>query len=175
MIKLTVRPTEGPEQVFTVQKQSATVGRGSNCDIVIVAEGVSRQHMKIDASRTGVCYITDLGSTNGVMVDNKRIKPNVPTPYAPFHSLSIGSIPALMIETGVPAEKTLAAYRNVLRTGDKTGEIQLEVPAEKTTSRPRPPKLSSTQIDTSAEKKPVVAILVGVILIAALTYYFFLH
>lgn len=172
MIKLSVRASDGSEQVYSVQKQAAIVGRGSNCDIIIVAEGVSRQHLKVEASRTGVCYVTDLGSTNGTILDGKRLRPNTPTPYAPFHTLSIGSIPAISIETGVSAEKTLSAYRSVLRNDDKTVEIHLDVPQEKTQVRPRPAIVRDDDIDTSPEKRNLIPILVIVLLIAGLSYYF---
>jgi len=172
MIKLVVRPSEGPEEIFSVQKQSVIVGRGSNCDIVLIAEGVSRQHLKIEASRTGVCYLTDLGSTNGTIVDGKRIKPNTPVPYAPFHVVSIGSIPSIAIDTGASAEKTLSAYRSVLRNEDKTAEIQLDIPAEKTVVRPRPPKASD--IDTSPEGKALMPYVAIVVVVLGLSYYFFM-
>ena len=174
MIKLIVRSSEGSEQTYEVQKQSALIGRGSNCDIVLLAEGVSRQHIKVESSRTGVCYITDLGSTNGTILDGKRIKPNTPTPYAPFHVLSIGSIPSITIETGVSAEKTLSAYRSVLRNDDKTSEIRLDIPVEKVAIRRAAPAVRDEDIDTSPERKMSLPILVAILVLAAISYYFFM-
>ena len=183
MIKLSVRPVDGPVQVFIVQKQIAIVGRGSHCDIILSEAGISREHMKIEASRTGVCYITDLGSTNGVLLDNKRIKPNTPIPFAPFHSLSIGSIPSLSIETGVSAEKTLAAYRNILRKEDKTLEIQeikLDVPEPQLRSRniPNPNTLkrqdTTKDFEESSPRRSIKPILLAIVGLAAVTYFFFM-
>lgn len=181
MIKLTVRPSDGPEKVFIVQKQLAIVGRGSGCDIVLIEEGISREHLKIEASRTGVCYITDLGSTNGVMLDNKRIKPNTPIPFAPFHNLSIGSIPSISVETGISAEKTLAAYRNILRKDDKTVEVELDIPEPKIRTRnaPNSAKLNMNQgedevIEESNLKRSVPLVLIAVAALAAVTYFFFM-
>lgn len=129
MIKLTVKPSQGPEEVFTVNKPTVLIGRGSDCDIILVHEGVSRHHMQIEARRDGVCFLTDLGSTNGVVLDNKRLKPNTPTPYAPFHSLSIGSLPHVTIETGSSPEKTLSAFRNLVK-GSNEVTVELDMPSE---------------------------------------------
>jgi hypothetical protein len=49
-----------------------TVGRSRECDIVLEDAGVSRRHAEIRPGREG-WTITDLGSTNGVLVNGSAL------------------------------------------------------------------------------------------------------
>ena len=57
---------------YVMRKDAITIGRGSDCDIQIVTDFVSREHATIrrDDSET---IIEDRSSTNGVFVNAKRI------------------------------------------------------------------------------------------------------
>ena len=48
------------------------IGRGSEADIVVSDSGVSRRHLELRITPTGV-IATDLGSTNGTFVEGHRI------------------------------------------------------------------------------------------------------
>jgi hypothetical protein len=48
------------------------IGRGSEADIVVPDSGVSRRHLELRVTPTGV-IATDLGSTNGTFVEGHRI------------------------------------------------------------------------------------------------------
>ncbi|MCD4550019.1 MULTISPECIES: FhaA domain-containing protein [unclassified Schaalia] len=48
------------------------IGRGSECDIVVNDTGVSRRHLELRITPTGV-IATDLGSTNGTFVEGHKI------------------------------------------------------------------------------------------------------
>jgi hypothetical protein len=50
----------------------ATIGRSRQCDIVLDDPNISRQHAEI-RPRGGSWVITDLGSTNGVILNGRRI------------------------------------------------------------------------------------------------------
>ncbi len=57
--------------VFPIpQSDSFTIGRGSDCDIVLPHISVSKCHAKISRENDAF-YITDNGSTNGVVINNK--------------------------------------------------------------------------------------------------------
>lgn len=69
--------------------QGVTIGRGSENEIVLAYEAVSRTHARITFER-GYYYVVDLNSANGTFVDNTRIPPHTPTIWWPKQSLRIG-------------------------------------------------------------------------------------
>jgi len=53
------------------------IGRGSDVDLRIDDPGVSRRHIQIrvaDTAEGPLVSVQDLGSTNGLMVDGKRVE-----------------------------------------------------------------------------------------------------
>lgn len=99
-MKLTFHTSTDGIQTFDVEKNSVLVGRGSACDVKLKVEGISRQHCLIEVNPRGEITITDLGSANGVLIDNQRIPANRPVPYLPILSLAIGPVSAVTIELG---------------------------------------------------------------------------
>lgn len=73
MFTLTIQD-KNEQQVNQVSfdQGSYTIGRMEGCDIVLQSNSVSRKHAKIMA-QGGRCYIEDLGSANGVIVDGQRV------------------------------------------------------------------------------------------------------
>ena len=60
-------------QFATVDQDRFVIGRVSKmCDLTIVDVNVSRQHCAIER-RDNAYYVVDLGSTNGVIIDGKRV------------------------------------------------------------------------------------------------------
>ncbi|MEZ4704214.1 MAG: GGDEF domain-containing protein [Bdellovibrionota bacterium] len=57
---------------YEVSKEALTVGRKTDCDIFVDDEDVSRNHALINIKSDGI-YITDLGSTNGTLVNGEKI------------------------------------------------------------------------------------------------------
>ena len=49
------------------------IGRGSNADLALTDDGVSRQHAKVSISDEGVVTVLDLDSTNGTFVNGARV------------------------------------------------------------------------------------------------------
>src|SRR5271155_4505861 len=54
---------------YAVKSGTLVLGRGSNCDIRIDHQSVSRQHARIESSASG-SYAVDLDSTNGTFVND---------------------------------------------------------------------------------------------------------
>lgn len=81
----------------TVSKNSCVIGRSSSCDVVLPLEGVSRQHCKLEIE-DGSIFITDLGSTNGVLINSEKIPAHTKTPYPTYLPLSFGPVDNLQIE-----------------------------------------------------------------------------
>ena len=57
---------------WLVTEPITVIGRGSEADIVVSDSGVSRRHLELRITPTGV-IATDLGSTNGTFVEGHRI------------------------------------------------------------------------------------------------------
>ncbi|MEA2218469.1 MAG: hypothetical protein QOJ35_1095 [Solirubrobacteraceae bacterium] len=51
----------------------ATIGRSRDCDVVLTDANVSRRHAEVRPAAAGSWTIADLGSTNGVLVNGRRI------------------------------------------------------------------------------------------------------
>jgi len=72
-----VRPTralllaEGRRHV--IPPGGALVGRSRECDVVLSDANVSRRHAEVLPGAAGTWTISDLGSTNGVLVNGRRI------------------------------------------------------------------------------------------------------
>jgi NHLM bacteriocin system ABC transporter ATP-binding protein len=59
-------------EVFRVPKTGATIGRDDNCTVCIKDKRISRNHAKVE-SVPGGFKVVDLGSANGVWVDEKQV------------------------------------------------------------------------------------------------------
>jgi hypothetical protein len=51
----------------------ATIGRSRDCDVVLSDANVSRRHAEVLPGAAGTWTVADLGSTNGVLVNGRRI------------------------------------------------------------------------------------------------------
>ncbi|MFP5362480.1 MAG: FhaA domain-containing protein [Thermoleophilia bacterium] len=77
-----VRPTkalllaEGRRHV--IPPGGALVGRSRECDVVLADANVSRRHAEVRPAAAGTWTIADLGSTNGVVVNGRRIQGAAP-------------------------------------------------------------------------------------------------
>lgn len=87
----------GEQIQASIDANICVIGRSSKCDIVVAEEGMSRQHCQIELI-DGEVFITDLGSTNGVLIDSEKITPHTKTPFALYLTCSFGAVANLQIE-----------------------------------------------------------------------------
>lgn len=90
-----------------VDSDICVIGRSSKCNVVIPHEGMSRQHCQIEVIN-GEYFVTDLGSTNGVLIDNQRIEPHQKIPYQTFLQLSFGAVQNLQINEEIKGREASA-------------------------------------------------------------------
>ena len=83
--------SDGREQVVRLEKDHFTIGRSSKCDVILVEEGFSRQHCLIEIIE-GDVFATDLGSANGVLINEEKIPPHQRTKYNLSFSLILASV-----------------------------------------------------------------------------------
>lgn len=72
--RLSLAILDGPDagSVFRIEKPRVTIGR-SNADLTLNDTEASRQHAQVEVRDLGF-ILTDLGSTNGTLVDGSRIE-----------------------------------------------------------------------------------------------------
>lgn len=61
---------------YILEKSEVSLGRSSKCDIHIDEDDISRKHVVLSVDGSGRVRITDPGSTNGTLVNKRRIKAN---------------------------------------------------------------------------------------------------
>lgn len=69
---LVIQRGEEEEEIRPIDKNGLTIGRSSDCDLVLDERYISRKHARI-TNRDGVFWIEDLKSGMGVVVNGKRI------------------------------------------------------------------------------------------------------
>ena len=89
LAKFIVRAGELKGQRLYVKVPIVNIGRADYNDLVIPDDSVSSQHAKL-TRREGIWILTDLGSTNGTMVDGERISGD--TPIAPGAFVRFGDV-----------------------------------------------------------------------------------
>ncbi len=110
-------------KTYPIDERGAVIGRNTPQaapDIAINGDFVSRRHAEITFAR-GRYLITDLGSTNGTSVDQRRIEPG--RPYVLSHDDVIG--------LGLASDTA----RVVLRFRETANDSTTPLPAESTGSR----------------------------------------
>lgn len=74
---------------YVLDGPTAALGRSRECDCVIDDQNVSRRHAELRRNSTGDWQIVDLGSTNGVKVNGRRVDSSR---LAPGDDISLGTI-----------------------------------------------------------------------------------
>ncbi|XP_024363411.1 uncharacterized protein [Physcomitrium patens] len=120
---------------FELASDAATIGRVKDrADVVIPVATVSGVHARLEKKK-GVLYITDLDSTNGTFINNRRIRPGAVTPVAPGSHITFGDehlavFRFLQLEDSSPAETPT----------EESLEESVETPAEVVAEAPAPPQ-----------------------------------
>jgi hypothetical protein len=74
---------------MVIGAQGAVIGRSRDCDVTLSDPNVSRHHAEIRPDGRGGWVVEDLGSTNGVKVDGRRI--TGPSPLEPGARIALGT------------------------------------------------------------------------------------
>lgn len=72
MLKLIVNNEAGVVRNIKINALPFIIGRSPECNLVLFADGISRQHAKV-TGHNGEIFITDLESTNGLFVNGKQV------------------------------------------------------------------------------------------------------
>jgi pSer/pThr/pTyr-binding forkhead associated (FHA) protein len=61
------------DQTFKLKPSRTLIGTGSDCDVVVEDQFMSSHHCEVRAEN-GNYKIVDLGSTNGIVVNDKKVR-----------------------------------------------------------------------------------------------------
>jgi serine/threonine protein kinase len=78
-----------PKSVVPLTRSVVTLGRNPDNDIVLPADGVSRNHTRLQATALG-WEVVDLGGVNGTWVNDRRLRPDESTPLPVNSVMRIG-------------------------------------------------------------------------------------
>jgi pSer/pThr/pTyr-binding forkhead associated (FHA) protein len=91
MDRINIIEPNGVERTRPLPLSGLRIGRGSENDIVLGYDDVSRHHTEIGFNGE-VYYVIDLGSANGTLMGNSKLPPNTPTQWHPNMPLTIGRV-----------------------------------------------------------------------------------
>ena len=80
---------DGTEVRFPLRLGSYAIGRDSSNELVLKAEGVSREHARVYCTPDG-CQIRNLSTTNGTVLNNTRIQSGEPVPLRHGDEIRLG-------------------------------------------------------------------------------------
>jgi predicted component of type VI protein secretion system len=89
-------------QEFALGRPMVVIGRGRQSDIVLAEQGISRQHASIQHGPQG-WILTDLGSTNGTLLNGQPIRAQEPYLLRPGDRVAIGSS-VMLLQQDAPQE-----------------------------------------------------------------------
>ncbi len=84
-----VDTASGTDQAHWILPPPVTVGRSPNADVSIGDPSISRRHCQFSIDSQGALMVRDLGSMNGIYLDNLRVNKAV---LKPGDVVQIGSI-----------------------------------------------------------------------------------
>lgn len=77
--------------IIRLENRQITIGRNSDNDLMLNDPLVSRYHSVIQPDRDGQFRITDLASTNGILVNGEKLEPGAPFPLSHRDTIFIGN------------------------------------------------------------------------------------
>jgi hypothetical protein len=89
-MRLVIEQGERAGQVLPMAQPALLIGRGKDSDIVLLEQGVSREHARLQRGPQGWTLV-DLGTTNGTFVNGKRLPAQDAFLLRPGDRITIGS------------------------------------------------------------------------------------
>ncbi|MED6150523.1 hypothetical protein PIB30_073146 [Stylosanthes scabra] len=109
---------------YEIASREVTVGRvPEKADLVIPVATVSAVHARIQ-KKQGNLLVTDLDSTNGTFVDDKRLRPGVVTTVSPGSSITFGDTHLAMFRVSKVEDDTTADTNQEIEAAKETDNAQ---------------------------------------------------
>jgi FHA domain len=142
IVKLGFKLIDGKDFVTEVTKDKFVIGRSQRCDVVIANEGLSREHCLVEIEDDDV-YVSDLGSANGVYINDERIPANQKTKYNMSLGLAVGTaevtkfvieLPKSAMEIDFPIDQGSGPTQSAPETGKAARSTKSKKPLEESAS-----------------------------------------
>ena len=172
-MQILLKLVNGEEMLETIESDSFIIGRSSKADIVVPHEGMSRQHCQIEVVN-GDIFVTDLGSTNGVLIDGHKIEPHKKIHYQTYLSLSFGAVSSLQIQTEDSTKPNIVnplakSGQNNTRTITRSMQETLKKETQDSTkTQPAKPKA----VNKEEKMKSIVVNILALLILAAAVYWY---
>jgi murein DD-endopeptidase MepM/ murein hydrolase activator NlpD len=114
MIEIWVEEAGREQHRQSLDEGSYRLGRSPDNEIYIADHNISRHHLQLVVTAERVT-VTDLGSTNGVQLNGRRLQPHHPTPWLPQVTLEIGPLTVYQrpLATATPALSSLPGQQPI--------------------------------------------------------------
>jgi hypothetical protein len=130
MHELVLREDPGArEQRLPLAGDRLVAGRSAQCDIPLDDELASRRHFMLEHTPAG-WQITDLGSTNGTLLNGRRLPPQVPVPLALSDRIAVGHTTLVMQRSTMPGGHDVAHPQSAIPSGPPLGNADHLPPAQ---------------------------------------------
>lgn len=133
------------KETFQVSGKKIVFGRSLKADVSIRREEMSRYHFQIDIEHDQY-FITDLNSSNGVLINGERLPPQVRLPYNIFFPIEIANQISIHIKEEVEVLGPMTLSLPASNTGHQT--------AAKSSSNQAPKK----EITRHKQKNPLIGV-----------------
>lgn len=134
---LQIKSPDQSQRQFTIPSKGAGFGREATNDIILKQGMISRQHGRFEI-RGDDCYLIDLESANGTMLNNLRLEPNSPALVHDNDLIKIGDFELTYQKKVLLAEKKPEKPKNQLSLEKQPTVISNQPPPE----TPVPPEMS---------------------------------
>jgi two-component system, cell cycle response regulator len=79
-------------QRFPLDQRCVSVGRSEDCSIHLDERGLSRRHFTVSLEAMGAVLLKDVGSTNGTLVNGRRLRPGASLPLQDGDQICCGGV-----------------------------------------------------------------------------------
>jgi pSer/pThr/pTyr-binding forkhead associated (FHA) protein len=154
-MKIIVKLPSSKSLEFVVKKAKVMIGRSTKADISLPDESLSRLHAELEVSNDEF-FVTDLGSANGVYLNDTRIPPHVRTSFTNYQELLIGQLEVQLIADVDENNKEQSNFSIGMQT--RNGKENTEITEiKKASGKKNIPKLNNKKSSKKFNPFPLIA------------------
>jgi hypothetical protein len=115
--------------IHRLTKEKTLVGSGTDCDIHVAAEGMSRKHLQIIATGDQF-FVVDQGSSNGTFINETRLVPGQRSEFNSFFPIKLGHLVTLALlpdEEGAPKFELSKAVAETPKTAPPMQKAEVPI------------------------------------------------